>query len=545
MRKYLRELHPTVFEDLIAMNALYRPGPMDYIPSFIARKNGREEIKYDIPCMEKYLIDTYGITVYQEQVMLLSRQLANFTRGESDALRKAMGKKKKAIVDAMKPKFIDGGKANGHDPKVLEKIWADWEKFASYAFNKSHATCYSWVAYQTGYLKAHYPAEYMAAVMSRSLSNITDITKLMDECKAMGIECLGPDVNESRIKFSVNSHGAIRFGLGAIKGMGDAASQNIIAEREKNGPFKDIYDLLQRVDLKACNRKAFECLALSGGLDSFGISREQYVAPDGNGNGSYLDTLVRYGQLFQQEQYQMKNSLFGGENEIEIAHPQPPQVEPWGLIEKLNRERDLVGIYLSAHPLDDYRIVLEKFCNTHCPELDDKEQLLDRAELTLGGIVTNIKEGYTKTNKPYLIVTIEDYEGAGEIVLFGEDSGKWRGMFIMGSAVFVTAKCSKKYESSKFVDFNIMDVQYLQTVLEKRINRITIRVNSNIIDDTWVNNIATMITDNPGRTEVYFQIHDVERNENINLYSTTKRTSVPRELIAFLDNVDGLSYEVN
>ena len=545
MRKYLRELHPTVFEDLIAMNALYRPGPMDYIPSFIARKNGREEIKYDIPCMEKYLKDTYGITVYQEQVMLLSRQLANFTRGESDALRKAMGKKKKAIVDAMKPKFIDGGKANGHDPKVLEKIWADWEKFASYAFNKSHATCYSWVAYQTGYLKAHYPAEYMAAVMSRSLSNITDITKLMDECKAMGIECLGPDVNESRIKFSVNSHGAIRFGLGAIKGMGDAAPQNIIAEREKNGPFKDIYDLLQRVDLKACNRKAFECLALSGGLDSFGISREQYVAPDGNGNGSYLDTLVRYGQLFQQEQYQMKNSLFGGENEIEIAHPQPPQVEPWGLIEKLNRERDLVGIYLSAHPLDDYRIVLEKFCNTHCPELDDKEQLLDRAELTLGGIVTNIKEGYTKTNKPYLIVTIEDYEGAGEIVLFGEDSGKWRGMFIMGSAVFVTAKCSKKYESSKFVDFNIMDVQYLQTVLEKRINRITIRVNSNIIDDTWVNNIATMITDNPGRTEVYFQIHDVERNENINLYSTTKRTSVPRELIAFLDNVDGLSYEVN
>ena len=545
MQKYLRELHPTTFEDIIAMNALYRPGPMDYIPSFIARKNGKEEIKYDIPCMEKYLKDTYGITVYQEQVMLLSRQLANFTRGESDALRKAMGKKKKAIVDAMKPKFIDGGKANGHDPKVLEKIWADWEKFASYAFNKSHATCYSWVAYQTGYLKAHYPAEYMAAVMSRSLSNITDITKLMDECKAMGIECLGPDVNESRIKFSVNSHGAIRFGLGAIKGMGDAASQNIIAEREKNGPFKDIYDLLQRVDLKACNRKAFECLALSGGLDSFGISREQYVAPDGNGNGSYLDTLVRYGQLFQQEQYQMKNSLFGGENEIEIAHPQPPQVEPWGLIEKLNRERDLVGIYLSAHPLDDYRIVLEKFCNTHCPELDDKEQLLDRAELTLGGIVTNIKEGYTKTNKPYLIVTIEDYEGAGEIALFGEDSGKWRGMFIMGSAVFVTAKCSKKYESSKFVDFNIMDVQYLQTVLEKRINRITIRVNSNIIDDTWVNNIATMITDNPGRTEVYFQIHDVERNENINLYSTTKRTSVPRELIAFLDNVDGLSYEVN
>ncbi len=557
MRKYLRELHPTVFEDLIAMNALYRPGPMDYIPSFIARKNGREEIKYDIPCMEKYLKDTYGITVYQEQVMLLSRQLANFTRGESDALRKAMGKKKKAIVDAMKPKFIEGGKANGHDPKVLEKIWADWEKFASYAFNKSHATCYSWVAYQTGYLKAHYPAEYMAAVMSRSLNNITDITKLMDECKAMGIECLGPDVNESRIKFSVNSHGAIRFGLGAIKGMGDAASQNLIAEREKNGPFKDIYDLLQRVDLKACNRKALECLALSGGLDSFGIARERYVCADGN--GSYLDTLIRYGQRFQQEKNEAMCSLFGAGNEVEIAHPQPPVAESWGLIEKLNRERDLVGIYLSAHPLDDYRIVLEKFCNTTCPELADLKERLNRdrseeerekdapgsVDVTLGGIVTNLKEGYTKTNKPYIVITIEDYEGAGDIFLMGEESGKWRGMFPVGAAVFVKATCGQKYANSRYVDFRITEVQYLQTVLENKVNKLIIRVNSDVIDDTWVNNISTIITDHPGRTEVHFQIHDVEHNENINLYSRSKRTSVPRELIAFLENFDGLSYEIN
>ena len=557
MRKYLRELHPTVFEDLIAMNALYRPGPMDYIPSFIARKNGREPIKYDIPCMEKYLKDTYGITVYQEQVMLLSRQLANFTRGESDALRKAMGKKKKAIVDAMKPKFIEGGKANGHDPKVLEKIWADWEKFASYAFNKSHATCYSWVAYQTGYLKAHYPAEYMAAVMSRSLSNITDITKLMDECKAMGIQCLGPDVNESRIKFSVNSHGAIRFGLGAIKGMGDAASQNIIAEREKNGPYKDIYDMLQRVDLKACNRKAFECLALSGGLDSFGISREQYVC--NTGNGSFLDTLVRYGQLYQQEQYQMKTSLFGGENEVEIAHPQPPTVEPWGLIEKLNRERDLVGIYLSAHPLDDYRIVLEKFCDTTCPELADKKEILHKTyeekaiaddvkgstDITVGGIVTNVKEGYTKTNKPYLIVTIEDYEGAGEIALFGEESGRWRGMFPLSAAVYIKATITQKYNKSTFLDFHINSVQYLQTILENQVKKLTIRINSDKINDAWVNDIATLINDHPGHTEVQFQIHDVVRNDNINLYSKTKRTSVPRELVDFLDNADGLAYEIN
>lgn len=300
MQKYLRELKPTVFEDLIAMNALYRPGPMDYIPSFIARKNGKEEIKYDIPCMEKYLKDTYGITVYQEQVMLLSRQLANFTRGESDALRKAMGKKKKDIVDAMKPKFIEGGKKNGHDPKVLEKIWADWEKFASYAFNKSHATCYSWVAYQTAYLKAHYPAEFMAGNMSRCLNDITKITKLMNECQAMGIACMGPDVNESRQKFSANKKGEVRFGLGAIKGMGDAAAQAIIDEREKNGQYKDIFDFVQRVNLSAVNSKALESLVLSGAFDGFKIKRESFFArnPDGR---TFLETLMRYGQVYQQE----------------------------------------------------------------------------------------------------------------------------------------------------------------------------------------------------------------------------------------------------
>ena len=325
MQKYLRELHPTTFEDIIAMNALYRPGPMDYIPSFIARKNGKEEIKYDIPCMEKYLKDTYGITVYQEQVMLLSRQLADFTRGQSDALRKAMGKKKKAIVDQMKPMFIEGGKKNGHDPKVLEKIWADWEKFASYAFNKSHATCYSWVAYQTAYLKAHYPAEYMAANMSRNLANITEITKLMDECKAMGIETLGPDVNESRNKFSVNKGGAIRFGLAAIKGMGAAAAESLIAEREKNGPYKDIFDFVQRVNLSACNRKCFESLALSGGFDSFGIGRERYFAQNEKGE-NFFDTLLRFGQAYQVSKQQASNNLFSmfADEEVEIATPKIP-----------------------------------------------------------------------------------------------------------------------------------------------------------------------------------------------------------------------------
>ena len=416
MQKYLRELKPTVFEDLIAMNALYRPGPMDYIPSFIARKNGKEEITYDIPCMEKYLKDTYGITVYQEQVMLLSRQLANFTRGESDALRKAMGKKKKAIVDAMKPKFIEGGKKNGHDPKVLEKIWADWEKFASYAFNKSHATCYSWVAYQTAYLKAHYPAEFMAGNMSRCISDITKITKLMSECQAMGIPCLGPDVNESQRKFSANKKGEIRFGLSAIKGMGDAAAINIIEEREKNGPYKDIYDFVQRVNLSAVNRKALESLALSGGLDSFGIRRESYFGE--TPKGTFIEILLRYGQTYQQEQNQMQNSLFGDMGGVEIATPKPPEAEQWSTIELLKKERDLVGIYLSAHPLDEYSVVLNSMCNLRCDQLTrdmDKQEMAKTAELTFGGIVSSVTSRFTKNNKPFGIVTIEDFNGQGEL----------------------------------------------------------------------------------------------------------------------------------
>ena len=363
MQKYLRELHPTVFEDLIAMNALYRPGPMDYIPSFIARKNGREEIKYDIPCTEKYLKDTYGITVYQEQVMLLSRQLANFTRGESDALRKAMGKKKKDIVDKMKPKFIEGGVSNGHDPKILEKIWADWEKFASYAFNKSHAACYSWVAYQTAYLKANYPAEFMASLMTRRRSDIKEITKLMDECKAIGIPTKGPDVNESMDGFTVNKKGEIRFGLSGIKGMSDAAVQAIIAERDANGPYSDIYSLVERVPSSSMNKKALECLAISGGLDGFGLQREQYVA-EGSSGVTFIDMLSRYGNQYQAAKAEATNSLFGDFGSVEISKPKAPgQVETWSSIERLNRERELVGIYLSAHPLDEFAVVLKSMCN--------------------------------------------------------------------------------------------------------------------------------------------------------------------------------------
>ncbi len=430
MQKYLRELHPTVFEDLIAMNALYRPGPMDYIPDFIRRKNDPSLVKYDIPCMEKYLKDTYGITVYQEQVMLLSRQLANFTRGESDALRKAMGKKKKAIVDAMKPKFIKQGQENGHDPAVLEKIWSDWEKFASYAFNKSHATCYSWVAYQTAYLKAHYPAEYMAALMTRRFSQITEITKLMEECKALKIATLGPDVNESQMGFGVNKRGEIRFGLSAIKGMGTSAAEAIVRERETNGPYKDIFDFAERVDLTNVNKGAFESLAYSGGFDSFGLQREQFFALNGK-NETFISTIVRYGQLFQQEQAEQQNSLFGGADAVEVMHPVVPKAEKWATIEKLNKERELVGVYLSAHPLDEYSVILNNMCNTHCQEIGrgaDLEGLSKRDEITFGGIVTSVDERFSqKTGKPFGFVTIEDFEGSGELALFGDDWARWNG----------------------------------------------------------------------------------------------------------------------
>lgn len=544
MQKYLRELHPTVFEDLIAMNALYRPGPMDYIPDFIARKRDPAKIAYDIPCMEKYLKDTYGITVYQEQVMLLSRQLAGFTRGESDALRKAMGKKKKAIVEAMKPKFVEGGKRNGYDPKVLEKIWADWEKFASYAFNKSHATCYSWVAYQTAYLKAHYPAEYMAAVMSRNLANIAEITKLMDECRAMGIECLGPDVNESRQKFSVNSHGAIRFGLAAIKGMGDAAAQTIIDEREKNGTYKSVFDLAERVNLSAVNRKAFESLALSGGFDSFEIARQNYFGINAKGD-SFLDSLIRYGQLYQQEQSQAQNSLFGSTEAIEIATPQVPQAEPWSTIETLNRERDLVGIYLSAHPLDEFDIILKAMCNTHCTELDDKVSLSKKDQIVIGGIVTGTKSKFTKTGKPCGFVTIEDFEGFGELAFFGEEWGRWKGMLVEGSTVFITAKCVQKYRDSDYYDFKISDIQYLQTVKDQRIEKFTITMDTTSVDETIVNDISTMLRDSPGNTQLYFQIHDVGNNSHVLLRSKMGPISLKHKLMTYIEANPGMSYHVN
>ena len=545
MQKYLRELHPTVFEDLIAMNALYRPGPMDYIPSFIARKNGREEIKYDLPCMEKYLKDTYGITVYQEQVMLLSRQLADFTRGESDALRKAMGKKKKAIVDAMKPKFIEGGKKNGHDPKVLEKIWGDWEKFASYAFNKSHATCYSWVSYQTAYLKAHYPAEYMAAVMSRNLDNINEITKLMDECRAMGIPTLGPDVNESRGKFSANKKGEIRFGISAIKGVGGAAAEAIINEREKNGPYKDIFDFIHRINLSSCNRKCMESLVLSGGFDGFGtMKREDFFAKNAKGE-TFIDTLMRYGQLYQTEMAEMRNSLFGDENAVEIATPPILKGEPWSDIERLNKERELVGIYLSAHPLDEYKVILDNLCNTPCQEIDDTQKLATREDIVIGGIVTGIRQKYTKTGKPCGFVTLEDFDGSGVLALFGEDWGRFAGMFQEGASVYIVAKLQQRFRDSTLYDLKVQDVKYMQTVKDETLRKITISIDASKLDAQMVQELNELIAETPGKTSLYFQLLDSRSKKHVLLKSKSRTIDIRSRLINYIDQNEALDYKIN
>ncbi len=544
MQTYLRQLKPTVFEDLIAMNALYRPGPMDYIPSFIARKTGKEPISYDIPCMEKYLKDTYGITVYQEQVMLLSRQLANFTRGESDALRKAMGKKKKAIVDAMKPKFIEGGQKNGHDPKVLEKIWADWEKFASYAFNKSHAACYSWVAFQTAYLKANYPPEFMAAIMSRRKDDIKEITKLMDECKAMGIATLGPDVNESYQKFGVNKKGEIRFGLAAIKGMGDAAAEAIISERLKNGPYKDIFDFAQRVNMSAVNRKAYESLALCGGFDSFGIARERFFGTNAKGE-VFLDTLIRYGQTYQMEQSQMRNSLFGGMNEVEIATPPIPEAESWGDIEKLNRERELVGIYLSAHPLDEYQIILKHVCNTQVKELEDLRALQTRSELTFGGMVVGLRKGTSKRGDPYGIVKIEDYSGSYEVAFWSNDWAAYQGYVQEKMFVFIHAKVEPNKWRPDSLDLKLNKVELLSAVKDKVIHKFTVSLPLHIIDEALVESFTEMCQKHSGDAELFIKVNDESSNMSVDLMSHPVKVSVDKEFISYLEELEGVKYVVN
>ena len=545
MQKYLRELHPSTFEDLIAMNALYRPGPMEYIPQFIKRKHGEEPITYDLPCMEKYLKDTYGITVYQEQVMLLSREIADFTRGESDNLRKAMGKKLIDKLNHMYPKFVAGGNAHGYDPAVLEKIWKDWTAFASYAFNKSHATCYSWVAYQTAYLKANFPAQYMAAVMSRSIGNIADLTKFLDECKAMRLVCLGPDVNESYRKFSVNHLGDIRFGLGGIKGLGDNAVQAIIDERERGGKFTSVFDFFERVNLNICNRKNLECLALSGAFDSFGeLRREQFFGQSESGL-PYLDALLTYGQRFQMENEESTNSLFGDSEAVEISKPQPPTTfERWSDLEKLNRERELIGIYISGHPLDDYAIVLNNLCTIGMPAVADLTPFINQ-EITFGGIVTAAEERISKRGSAFGKIRIEDFKGGGEFLVFGDTWAQFKGYLAVGNSVFITAGVQPPRWGKGDPDLAIKKVEWLADVKDRKIQSITINARLEGIDVPLVTEILELVRNAVGESALQFNIYDASSAQKVTLSSRNSRIDVTHELIRYIEAHPALSYSIN
>ena len=539
MQKYLIELHPTCFEDLIAMNALYRPGPMDYIPSFINRKQGREPIEYDIPCMEKYLKETYGITVYQEQVMLLSRQLAGFTRGQSDTLRKAMGKKQIEKMNELEALFYEGGEKNGHDKKVLNKIWEDWKKFASYAFNKSHATCYSWVAYQTAYLKANYPSEYMAAVLSSNLSDVDKLSKYMDECRAMGIEVLGPNINESYKSFSATKDGRIRFGLAGIKGVGAGCVDAIVEERDKNGAYKDIFDFVQRINQGACNRKALESMALAGAFDDFNeIKREDFFEVNPRGE-AFSETLMRFGQRYQTSQQEMQNSLFGAFDAIEVATPPIPHAEPWSQLERLNRERDLVGMYLSAHPLDPYYIEVNYGCDTPLAEVKSKADQLDQ-EITMGGLVVDFQTRMGKKGNQFGILKIEDYSGSFDFMLFGNKFVDYQKYGVPGFAIVVRGAYEKGFGDA--VRFNVKSIDLLENLKGKMLNNIVI-----ILRDDELNHVdflkKNLGTDGDNRCDLYFRMKD-QVSGNYVMLRSKRLVSVDKRLMEALREAE-IEFKVN
>lgn len=537
MQKYMRELKPTVFADLIAMNALYRPGPIEYIPSFIRRKNGEEEITYDLPVMEKYLKETYGITVYQEQVMLLSQQLAGFTKGDADVLRKAMGKKIFAVLEKMKPKFLEGGAANGHPVEVLEKIWKDWEAFASYAFNKSHSTCYAWIGYQTAYLKANYPAEYMAAVLSNNMNDIKEVSKFMEECKRMGLAVLSPDVNESYYKFTVNDQGAVRFGMGAVKGVGGNAVATIV-ENRKDGRYKSVFDLAKRIDLRAANKKAFENLALAGGFDSFNAHRAQYFHDEGDGV-TFLEKVMRYAAKFQENENSAQVSLFGESSEVQIPEPEIPACEEWGTMQKLKQEKEVVGIYISGHPLDDFKTEINTFCRNKVGDFNHLENYVNK-ELIFGGVITDVQHRVTKNGKNWATFTVEDYIDSHEFRIFGEEYLKFRHLLILNGFVFCKVYIKEGWinkNTGEKTDLRMQftNIQLLQDVLEKNSKKLIISINLNEFEDTRVDFLKTLIKDHPGTHGLDFYFYEPEENIKLHSKSRKHKIKISQELLTELD----------
>src|SRR5690554_1496153 len=547
MQKHMKDLKPTVFADLIAMNALYRPGPLEYIPSFVRRKHGEEEIEYDLPAMEEYLEETYGITVYQEQVMLLSQKLAGFTKGEADVLRKAMGKKQKSVLDNMKPRFISQAEERGHDSEKLEKIWRDWEAFASYAFNKSHSTCYAWIAYQTAYLKAHYPAEFMAAVLSNNMNDIKQVTFFMEECKRMGIQVLGPDVNESFYKFTVNDIGAIRFGMGAVKGVGKAAVETIVNCR-KDGKYRSVFDLAKRIDLRAANKKAFENLALAGGFDSFSSThRAQYFHHEGDGV-SFLEKALKYGAKYQESKNSAQVSLFGESSDVQIPEPVVPPCETWGTMEKLRREKEVVGIYISGHPLDDFKTEISVFCNGHIGLFNHLEDMVNK-EISFAGVISDVQHRTSKNGKGWALFTVEDYNDSYEFRIFGEEYLKFRHFLMLNSFIYIKVFIREGWvnrdtgkKGDPRMQFNSME--QLQDVLEKYARKLTIHLKLNELEEERIRNLKELLSYHSGDRTLNFVVHEKEHKIKLTMPSRKQKVHISNELLTELKH-QKLVYKLN
>ncbi len=543
MQKYLKELVPDKFGDLIAMNALYRPGPLEYIPNFVARKQGREPITYDLADMEGYLAETYGITVYQEQVMLLSQKLAGFTKGQADMLRKGMGKKKKEIIDELKPKFLNGCEERGHDVKIAEKVWKDWEAFAAYAFNKSHSTCYSVVAFHTGFLKANYPPEYMASVLTHNMSDIKKVTFFMEECQRMGIPVLGPDINESAYKFTVNDKGEIRFGLGAIKGVGGNAVDTIVADRKENGLFNSVFDLVRRVNLRTVNKKNLENLALAGAFDSFDqVHRASYFVD--MGGRSFLENVVRYGSSHQENENSAQASLFGGGSSVELPEPPIPHAEPWGLLEKLNKEKELVGIYISGHPLDDFKFELNTYCNTNLGQLQDLTPYKGR-EVKIAGIASEAQHRVSKNGKPFGSLTIEDYNGSLSMMFFSDDYLKYKSLLEKGYFLYIVGSIqARKWGNTDELEFKVTKVELLSELRSKLSNGIKIRLAVDALTEELIKEMEAIFTKHPGPEMIQLSLFDVDEKIKVDLFSANYKIDLNNDVLAYLDEHQTLKYEL-
>ncbi|WP_165732067.1 DNA polymerase III subunit alpha [Polaribacter sp. 20A6] len=548
MQKHMRSLKPTVFADLIAMNALYRPGPMEYIPSFINRKHGTEDIEYDLPAMEEYLAETYGITVYQEQVMLLSQKLADFTKGEADVLRKAMGKKQIAVLDKMKPKFVEQAAAKGHDPVKLEKIWKDWEAFASYAFNKSHSTCYAWIAYQTAYLKAHYPAEYMASVLSNNMKDIKAVSFFMEECKRMELQVFGPDLNESFLKFSVNNEGAVRFGMAAVKGVGAGAVRAIIKEREENGNYNSIFDLSKRVDLRAANKKSFDSLIKAGAFDSFtDTHRAQYFATDEKGM-TFLERAMKFGHKYQENENSAQVSMFGEASTVQFPEPDIPECETWGTMELLQQEKEVIGIYISAHPLDDFKNEI-KFCNASLKYFKADLAKFVNMNLAFAGIVTDVQHRVSKAGKGWAMFTVEDYGDSNEFRIFGEDYLRMQHFLVPNQFLFIRTTVQPGWTNKETgivgePRLKFLEMKLLHDIMDELCKKVTIQLPLSEIKEDSILNLESILKKTPGKQNLNFTIWDEKEKLEISLPSRNTKVHITNELLASLDTQQ-IAYKLN